>query len=45
MRTLDALRRQRNGSNYDGDGATDAALVECIGQAQAMMALLDAALK
>ena len=41
IRTLDALRRQRNGSNYDGEGVTDAALAECLRQASSMMSLLD----
>ena len=44
IRLLDALRRQRSGSNYDGDTVTEAALSECRRQAKAMVALLDAAL-
>lgn len=44
VRVLDALRRQRSGSNYDGDTVTDAALSECRTQACAMIALLDATL-
>ncbi len=44
IRLLDALRRQRSGSNYDGDTVTEAALSECRRQAQAMVALLDTAL-
>jgi hypothetical protein len=44
IRVLDALRRQRSGSNYEGDLVTDAALAECHKQARSMVALLDAAL-
>jgi hypothetical protein len=44
IRLLDVLRRQRSGSNYDGDTVTEAALSECRQQAQAMVALLDPAL-
>jgi hypothetical protein len=44
IRLLDALRRQRSGSNYDGDSVTAAALAECRQQAQAMVTLLDATL-
>jgi hypothetical protein len=44
IRLLDVLRRQRSGSNYDGDTVTGAALSECRRQAQAMVALLDTAL-
>ncbi len=45
LRTLDALRRQSNGSNYDGDGVTGKALTECIEQARAMMARFEVASK
>jgi hypothetical protein len=44
LRLLDALRRQRSGSAYDGQSVTTAALVECIGQSQALMIRLDAIL-
>jgi hypothetical protein len=44
IRLLDALRRQRSGSNYDGDSVTEAALSECRRQAHAMLALLNATL-
>ena len=33
VRVLDALRKQRNLSDYDGESITDQALVECIEQA------------
>ena len=45
VRTLDVLRRQRNSSNYDGEGVTEAALAECLKQAGALMVRLDEMLK
>lgn len=45
IRMLDVLRRQRNGSNYEGDGVTDGALAECIKQARAMMVRFEASSK
>jgi hypothetical protein len=44
VRILDGLRRQRSGSNYDGEGVTAAALAECLKQATALMARLEMAL-
>jgi hypothetical protein len=44
IRMLDALRRQRNGANYDGNSVTAAALAECLKQAHALMTRLDAVL-
>jgi hypothetical protein len=34
---LDALRKQRNLSDYEGDPITDAAVVECLRQAQSLL--------
>lgn len=39
VRTLDGLRKQRNLSDYDGEMVTDAALTECIHQAQTLLEL------
>lgn len=39
VRVLDSLRKQRNLSDYDGEIVTDAALAECIHQAQALLQL------
>lgn len=39
VRVLDSLRKQRNLSDYDGEIVTDAALTECIHQAQALLQL------
>lgn len=36
---LDALRRQRNLNDYEGDPVTDAAVRECLTQADALLAL------
>lgn len=36
MRVLDALRKQRNLSDYDGELVTDQALHECLHQANAL---------
>lgn len=41
VRVLDALRKQRNLSDYDGDLVTEAQLRECIEQAQGVMALAE----
>jgi len=35
---LDALRRQRNLNDYEGDPVTDAAVRECLSQAEALLA-------
>lgn len=37
VRTLDALRKQRNLSDYDGEHITDSLLDECLLQAQALL--------
>lgn len=34
---LDALRKQRNSTDYTGDGVSDAVLAECIAQAEALL--------
>jgi len=34
---LDALRKQRNLTDYTGDGVNDALLAECIAQAEALL--------
>ena len=34
---LDALRKQRNLSDYEGDPITEAAVVECVNQAESLM--------
>ena len=39
VRVLDALRKQRNLSDYDGELVTDQALLECLQQAQALSLL------
>ena len=39
MRALDALRKQRNLSDYEGEGVTDQALQECLQQAEALITL------
>jgi len=41
IRTLDALRKQRNLSDYDGEHITDSLLNECLAQARALIALSD----
>lgn len=35
---LDALRKQRNLNDYEGDPITDAAVTECLAQAEALLA-------
>ena len=44
VRVLDALRKQRNLSDYDGEMVTDQALQECLQQAQALYQLAQTAL-
>ena len=39
IRVLDSLRKQRNLSDYDGEMVTDAALTECVHQAQILLEL------
>ena len=34
---LDALRKQRNLNDYEGDPVTDAAVVECVKQAEILI--------
>lgn len=41
VRVLDALRKQRNLSDYDGELVTDQALHECLQQAQALCQLAE----
>ena len=41
MRVLDALRKQRNLSDYDGELVTDQALQECLQQAKALVRLAE----
>lgn len=45
VRILDGLRKQRNLSDYDGEMVTDAALQECLRQAQAIVIRVDSVLK
>lgn len=45
VRVLDGLRRQRNGSDYDAEPVTTAALQECLKQAKAILAMLEKVLK
>lgn len=45
VRILDGLRKQRNLSDYDGEMVTDAALQECLRQAQTMVMRVDSVLK
>lgn len=45
VRILDGLRKQRNLSDYDGEMVTDAALQECLRQAQAIVIRADSVLK
>ena len=37
MIVLDALRKQRNLTDYTGDGVSDALLAECIAQAESLL--------
>ena len=41
VRVLDALRKQRNLSDYDGEQITDQALQECLTQAQALVQMAE----
>lgn len=41
VRVLDALRKQRNLSDYEGEMVTEQALQECLQQAQALLRLVD----
>lgn len=41
---LDALRKQRNVADYSGDLVTDAAVQECIAQAEALWAIVNSTL-
>jgi hypothetical protein len=43
IRLLDGLRKQRSGSNYDGDMVTAGALSECLRQAKSILARVEAA--
>ncbi len=45
VRILDGLRKQRNLADYDGEPVTDAALQECLRQAQAIMIRIDSVMK
>lgn len=45
VRILDGLRRQRSGSNYEGDMVTAAALAECLRQARALLTRVEDALR
>ena len=45
VRILDGLRKQRNLSDCDGEMVTDAALQECLRQAQAIVTRVDSVLK
>ena len=45
IRLLDGLRKQRSGSNYDGDMVTAGALAECLGQAKRLLTHVEAAVK
>lgn len=44
VRVLDSLRKQRNLTDYDGDSVTDAALQECMAQAQRLLLLAEDAI-
>lgn len=43
IRLLDGLRKQRSGSNYDGDLVTAGALSECLRQAESLLGRVEAA--
>lgn len=45
VRVLDGLRKQRNVSDYDGEPVTEAALLECLRQAQGVLGRVEAVLK
>ena len=40
VRILDSLRKQRNVTDYDGELVTQAALAECLNQAQAILGIV-----
>lgn len=42
IRVLDSLRKQRNLSDYDGELVSEAALQECLKQAQALLTRVEA---
>jgi len=44
IRVLDSLRKQRNLSDYDGELVSEAALQECLKQAQALLTRVEAVL-
>jgi len=44
IRILDSLRKQRNLSDYDGELVSEVALQECLKQAQALLARVEATL-
>ena len=45
VRILDALRKQRNLSDYEGEGVTEQALQECLQQAAALIGLAEQKLR
>ena len=45
VRVLNALRRQRNDSEYSGDTVPESAVAECVAQAKALLVHVDAWLK
>jgi len=45
VRVLDALRRQRNDSEYSGESVPESAVAECVAQADALLAHVSAWLK
>jgi hypothetical protein len=44
IRILDSLRKQRNLSDYDGELVSEAALQECLKQAQALLTRVESTL-
>jgi hypothetical protein len=44
IRVLDSLRKQRNLSDYDGELVSEAALQECLKQAQALLTRVESVL-
>lgn len=45
VRVLDALRKQRNLSDYDGEAITQGSLQECLSQAEALLTLANRILR
>lgn len=45
VRILDALRKQRNLTDYEGEGVTEQALQECLQQASALIGLAEQKLR